>query len=137
VCDCERFDGCARQRRRDLSTARALLATLQDQLKKLQRKNAALRHQLGVVCQRLFGTQSERVAARQLQITLEQLTNEFGAVTEPIEMDSGDTPVRGHMSRRLGAAGSRRIRRAAAEIDVPEPKKSATVATRRRASANL
>jgi transposase len=48
----------------------------------------------------LFGKKSERVDARQLQLALEQLANEPGAVTEPIEMDSGDTPVRGHTRRR-------------------------------------
>ena len=84
----------------DLSTARALIATLQDQLTKSQRENAALRHQLDVLCQRLFGKKSERVDGRQLQLALEQLANEPGAVTEPIEMDSGDTPVRGHARRR-------------------------------------
>jgi transposase len=84
----------------DLPTARALIATLQDQLTKSQRENAALRHQLDVLCQRLFGKKSERVDARQLQLALEQLANEPGAVTEPIEMDSGDTPVRGHSRRR-------------------------------------
>ena len=84
----------------DLSTARALIATLHDQLTTIQRENAALRHQLDVLCQRLFGKKSERVDARQLQLALEQLANEPGAVTEPIEMDSGDTPVRGHARRR-------------------------------------
>jgi transposase len=83
----------------DLSTARALIATLQDQLTKSQREVAALRHQLDVLCQRLFGKKSERVDARQLQLALEQLANEPGTVTEPIEMDSGDTPVRGHARR--------------------------------------
>jgi hypothetical protein len=34
----------------DLSTARALIATLRDQLTKIQRENAALRHQLDVLC---------------------------------------------------------------------------------------
>ena len=84
----------------DLSTARAVIATLHDQLTKIQRENTALRHQLDVLCQRLFGKESERVDARQLQLALEQLANEPGAVTEPIEMDSGDTPVRGHARRR-------------------------------------
>jgi transposase len=84
----------------DLSTARAVIAALQDQLTKSQREVAALRHQLDVLCQRLFGKKSERVDARQLQLALEQLANEPGAVTEPIEMDSGDTPVRGHARRR-------------------------------------
>ncbi|HXF45445.1 MAG TPA: IS66 family transposase [Burkholderiaceae bacterium] len=109
----------------DLSTARALIATLQDQLTKIQRENAALRHQLDVLCQRLFGKKSERVDARQLQLALEQLANEPGAVTEPIEMDSGDTPVRGHTRRR--PTGRRplpaHLPRQRVEIDVPDSEK--------------
>jgi transposase len=109
----------------DLSTARALIATLQEQLTKTQRENAALRHQLDVLCQRLFGKKSERVDARQLQLALEQLANEPGAVTEPIEMDSGDTPVRGHARRR--PTGRRplpgHLPRRRVEIDVPDADK--------------
>jgi transposase len=84
----------------DLATARALIASLQDQLTKSQREVAALRHQLDVLCQRLFGKKSERVDPRQLQLALDQLANEPGPVTEPVEMDSGETPVRGHSRRR-------------------------------------
>ena len=112
----------------DLSTARALIATLQDQLTKIQRENAALRHQLDVLCQRLFGKKSERVDARQLQLALEQLANEPGTVTEPIEMDSGDTPVREHMRRR--PMGRRplpaHLPRQRVEIDLPETDKQCT-----------
>src|SRR5713101_6309991 len=84
----------------DLPTARALIATLHDELAQVQRENASLRHQLDVLCQRLFGKKSERVDPRQLQLALEQLANEPGPVTEPVEMDSGETPVRGHTRRR-------------------------------------
>lgn len=84
----------------DLPTARALIATLQEQLAKSQREIATLRHQLDVLCQRLFGKKSERVDPRQLQLALEQLANEPGPVTEPIEMDSGETPVPEHRRRR-------------------------------------
>ncbi|MGH6950454.1 MAG: IS66 family transposase [Vitreimonas sp.] len=109
----------------DLSTARALIATLQEQLTKSQREVAALRHQLDVLCQRLFGKKSERVDARQLQLALEQLANEPGAVTEPIEMDAGDTPVRGHTRRR--PSGRRplpgHLPRRRVEIDVPDADK--------------
>ena len=83
----------------DLATARALIATLQDQLTRSQRENAALRHQLDVLCRRLFGKKSEKVDPRQLQLALEQLANESGPLAEPIEMDSGETPVRGHTRR--------------------------------------
>lgn len=84
----------------DLPTARALIATLQEQLTKSQREVASLRHQLDVLCQRLFGKKSERVDPQQLRLALEQLANEPGPVTEPIEMDSAETPVRGHTRRR-------------------------------------
>lgn len=84
----------------DLDTACAVISTLQDQLTAIRRENAALRHQLDVLCQRLFGKKSERVDPRQLQLALGQLANEPGPVTEPVEMDSGETPVRGHTRRR-------------------------------------
>jgi len=84
----------------DLATARALIATLHDELTKVQHENASLRHQLDVLCQRMFGKKSERVDPRQLQLALEQLANEPGPVSEPVEMDSGETPVRGHQRRR-------------------------------------
>lgn len=93
-------DGRAQPEVEDLATARALIATLHDELTRIQHENASLRHQLDVLCQRLFGKKSERVDPRQLQLALEQLTNEPGPVTEPIEMDSGETPVRGHARRR-------------------------------------
>jgi transposase-like protein len=47
-------------------TTRALIATLQEQVRTLQRENAALRQQLDVLCQRMFGKRSERVDPRQL-----------------------------------------------------------------------
>jgi transposase len=109
----------------DLATARALIASLQTQLTTIQREHAALKHQLDVLCQRLFGKKSERVDPRQLQLALEQLANEPGPVTEPIEMDSGDTPVRGHARRR--STGRRplpaHLPRRRVEIDVAEADK--------------
>src|SRR5438477_5977251 len=109
----------------DLATARALIASLQDQLTKSQREVAALRHQLDVLCQRLFGKKSERVDPRQLQLALDQLANEPGPVTEPVEMDSGETPVRGHSRRR--PTGRRplpaHLPRKRVEIDIAEADK--------------
>lgn len=109
----------------DLSTARALIATLHDQLTKLQRENTALRHQLDVLCQRLFGRKADRVDPRQLQLALEQLANEPGAVTEPVEMDSGETPVQGHARRK--PSGRRplpaHLPRRRVEIDVSDAEK--------------
>src|SRR4029453_10037872 len=103
-------------------TARALIATLQEQVRVLQRENAALRQQLDVLCQRLFRKKSERGDPRQLQLALEQLANEPGPVTDPIEMDSGETPVRAHTRRQ--PTGRRplpaHLPRRRIEIDVPE-----------------
>jgi len=104
-----------------LPTARALIATLQEQLTHTQRENTVLRHQLDVLCRRLFGKKSEKVDPRQLTLALEQLANEPGAVTDPIEMDSGETPVRAHPRRR--PTGRRplpaHLPRQRCEIDVP------------------
>jgi hypothetical protein len=88
----------------ELATARALITMLQDQVTTLQRENASLRHQLDVLCQRMFGKKSERVDPRRLQLALEQLANESGPV-RPIEMDSRETRVRGHPRRRPTAGG--------------------------------
>ena len=99
--------------RRDVDQLAALDERIQE--------NAALRHQLDVLCQRLFGKRSERVDARQLQLA-RATRQRAGRGHRPIEMDSGDTPVRGHTRRRPtgrrplpGHLPRRRI-----EIDVPE-----------------
>jgi len=110
----------------DLATARALITALQEQLATSQQEVVSLRHQLDVLCQRLFGKKSERVDPRQLQLALEQLANEPGPVTEPIEMDSGETPVQGHARRR--PTGRRplpaHLPRRRVEIDVPDADKT-------------
>jgi transposase len=109
----------------DLTTARALIDSLQEQLTKSQREIAALRHELDILCQRLLGKKSERVDPRQLTLALEQLANERGPLTEPVEMDSGETPVRGHSRRR--STGRRplpaHLPRRRVEIDVSEADK--------------
>src|SRR5262249_19857505 len=109
----------------DLPTARALIASLQEQLTTSQREIAALRHELDILCQRLFGRKSERVDPRQLKLALEQLANERGPVTEPVEMGSGETPVRGHARRR--PTGRRplpaHLPRRRVEIDVTDAEK--------------
>jgi transposase len=84
----------------DLATAQAMIATLRAEVTVLRRENTSLRRELDVLCRRLYGKKSEQVDPRQLQLALEQLANEPGAVTEPLEMDSGETPVRGHARRR-------------------------------------
>ena len=109
----------------DLPTARALIASLQEQLTKSQREIAVLRHELDILCQRLFGKKSERVDPRQLKLALEQLANERGSVTEPVEMDSGETPVRGQTRRR--PTGRRplpaHLPRRRVEIDIADAEK--------------
>jgi transposase len=109
----------------DLATARALIASLQEQLTTSQREIAALRHELDILCQRLFGKKSERVDPRQLKLALEQLANERGPVTEPVEMDSGETPVRGHTRHR--PTGRRplpaHLPRRRVEIDITDAEK--------------
>lgn len=110
----------------DLATARALVTALQEQLATSQQEVVSLRHQLDVLCQRLFGKKSERVDPRQLQLALEQLANEPGPLAEPLEMDSGETPVRGHARRR--PTGRRplpaHLPRRRVEIDVPDADKT-------------
>jgi transposase len=117
----------------DLATARALIDSLQEQLTKSQREIAALRHELDILCQRLFGKKSERVDPRQLKLALEQLANEPGSITEPVEMDSGETPVRGHTRRR--PTGRRplpaHLPRRRLEIDIPEVEKQCGCGGRR------
>src|SRR5580704_15293024 len=91
----------------DLATARTLIATLHDELTRMQRENASLRHQLDVLCQRLFGRKSERVSPDQLRLAFAQLANEPGPVTEPVEMDSGERP--GRSKRRVARPTGRRL----------------------------
>ena len=57
----------------DLATAQALIATLRDELTRSQRENATLRHQLDVLCQRIFGKKSEAVSPDQLRLAFAQL----------------------------------------------------------------
>ena len=117
----------------DLPTARALIATLQEQLTTSQREIASLRHQLDVLCQRLFGKKSEKVDPRQLQLALAQLANEPGPVSEPVEMDSGETPVRGHARRR--PTGRRplpsHLPRQRVEVDIADAEKQCTCGHRK------
>jgi transposase len=106
----------------DLATARELIATLHDELARVTRENASLRHQLDLLCQRLFGKKSERVRADQLRFAFAQLT-EAGVPPEPVEMDSGERP--GRPRRRVGRPTGRQplpptLPRQRVEIDVPE-----------------
>ena len=112
----------------DLATARTLIATLQDELTRVQRENASLRHQLDLLCQRLFGKKSERVSPDQLRLAFAQLANEpAAAADEPVEMDSGDRPGRPRR-RRIPPPGRRplpaTLPRQRVEIDIPEADKT-------------
>jgi transposase len=110
---------------RDLTEARLVIAALQEQLQQSQREVAALRHELDVLCRRLFGRKADRVDPRQLALALEQRGNEPGDVTTPVEMDSGETPVRAH--RRKRPTGRRplppHLPRQVVLVDVPESEK--------------
>jgi transposase len=110
----------------DLATAQTLIATLQDELTRVQRENASLRHQLDLLCQRLFGKKSERVSPDQLRLAFAQLANEPGAASEPIEMDSGERPGPGRR-RRIPPPGRRplpeALPRQRLEFDIPEADK--------------
>jgi transposase len=110
----------------DLATARTLIATLHDELTRVQRENASLRHQLDLLCQRLFGKKSERVSPDQLRLAFAQLANEPRADAEPIEMDSGERPGPGRR-RRIPPSGRRplpeALPRQRVEIDLPEADK--------------
>ena len=111
----------------DLTTARTLIATLQDELTRMQRENASLRHQLDLLCQRLFGKKSERVSPDQLRLAFAQLANEPAAsADDPVEMDSGERPGR-RRQRRSRPPGRQplpaSLPRHRVEIDVPEADK--------------
>ncbi len=110
---------------RDLAEARLVIASLQEQLQHSQREVTALRHQLDVLCRRLFGRKADRVDPRQLALALEQLGNEPGDVATPVEMDSGETPVQAH--RRKRPTGRRTLPadlpRQVVTVDVPEHEK--------------
>src|ERR1700681_67802 len=110
----------------DLATAQTLIATLQDELTRVQRENASLRHQLDLLCQRLFGKKSERVSPDQLPLAFAQRANEPGAASEPIEMDSGERPGPGRR-RRIPPPGRRplpaTLPRERREIDLPDAEK--------------
>jgi transposase len=112
----------------DLTTARTLIATLQDELTRMQRENASLRHQLDLLCQRLFGKKSERVSPDQLRLAFAQLANEPAAsADEPVEMDSGERPGRPRR-RRIPPPGRwplpASLPRQRVEVDVPEADKT-------------
>lgn len=100
----------------DLDAAKRVIATLQEQLLKSQREIASLKHKLDVLCRRLFGKKSEKVDPRQLALALEQLNNDSGEASDPVEMDScervrfrervskrprGRRPLPSHLPRRV------------------------------------
>src|SRR5437879_13507386 len=89
----------------ELATARALISTLQGQVTTLQRENASLRHQLDVLCQRLFGKKSERVDPRQLQLALEQLASSSRAGSH-----GGASPITGIVRSARAGVYRRRVR---------------------------
>lgn len=110
---------------RDLAEARLVIVSLQEQLQHSQREVTSLRHQLDLLCRRLFGRKADRVDPRQLALALEQLGNEPGDLATPVEMDSGETPVQAPRRKRL--TGRRALPadlpRQVVIVDLPEHEK--------------
>jgi transposase len=116
----------------DLEAAKRLISSLQEQLVKSQREIASLKHQLDVLCRRLFGKKSEKVDARQLQLALEQLKNETGEPSDPVEMDSCE-PVRRKERFTKRSSGRRalprHLPRRVVVVDVAQEEKVCTCGT--------
>jgi transposase len=87
---------------RDLNEALHVISTLQEQVKDSQREIASLRHQLDVLCRRLFGKKSEKVDPSQLKLAFELLGKTNEDASEPEEADSGENnkPERRRSRRR-------------------------------------
>ena len=110
----------------DLAQAQTRIATLEAELTRMARENAALRQQLDLLCQKLFGKKSERVSPDQLRLAFAQLAEELKPRDEPTEMDTGERPGKRHRPRHrptgrrpLPAA----LPRERVEIDVPDTEK--------------
>jgi transposase len=110
----------------DLETAHALIATLRDELARSQREITTLQEKLDLLCRRLFGKKSERVSPDQLRLAFAQMANEFGPITDPVEMDSGERPGP-RRPRRVPPPGRRPLPadlpRRRVEIDLPDAEK--------------
>jgi transposase len=118
----------------DLTQAQTRIATLEAELMRLGRENAALRQQLDLLCQKLFGKKSERVSPDQLQLAFAQLAEDLTPRDEPTEMDTGERPGRQH--RRPARPTGRRplpahLPRERVEIDVPEAEQHCACGTRK------
>src|SRR5262249_54952727 len=105
---------------------------LQTELTRSERENAALRQQLDLLCQKLFGRKSERVSADQLRLAFAELAEALKPRDEPTEMDTGERSGRQH--RRPERPANRRplpphLPRERIEIDVPETEKQCACGT--------
>jgi transposase len=110
----------------DLAQAQTRIATLEAELTRMARENAALRQQLDLLCQKLFGKKSERVSPDQLRLAFAQLAEDLKPRDEPTEMDTGERPGQQHRQparptgrRPLPAA----LPRERVEVDVPDAEK--------------
>lgn len=116
----------------DLADAHARIATLEAELTRAERENAALRQQLDALCQKLFGKKSERVSADQLRLAFAQLTAAPARVDEPTEMDSGERPGPPRRAPRRPTGRRplpRHLPRERVEVDVPEAEKQCACGT--------
>lgn len=109
----------------DLASAHDLIVKLNQDLERAGKENAWLRHRLDVLSRRLFGKRTEQLSADQLALAFEQLENESGKESEPIETDSGEGALADKRVRRRGRQPiPSNIRRHDVVIDIPEAEKS-------------
>jgi transposase len=107
---------------KNLKTARAVIATLVEQLDRQQREIELLKQKLDQLCRRMFGSKSEKVDPRQLSLLLGSLGV---AVEKPLEDDACEIP---RVVRTRRPSGGRRplpknLPRRRTVIDPPEEEK--------------
>ena len=109
----------------DLERAGQDLERVGSDLERADRENAWLRHRLDVLSRRLFGKRTEQLSADQLALAFEQLENEPGKESEPIETDSGEGALADKRVRRRGRRPiPSNLRRDDVVVDVPEAEKA-------------
>ena len=101
------------------------LAAAHQLIGKLQHENKWLRHRLDVLSRKLFGKKTEQLSPDQLALAYEQLENETGKASEPVETDSGeDTVVEKTRRRRGRRAIPKTLRRVDVVADILEEQKT-------------
>jgi transposase len=109
----------------DIPSAHRLITQLREQLGKSEREVLWLRHRVDVLCRRLFGKSSEKVSPDQLALAYEQIVNEPGPISEPVEMASGESPEPEQPKKRTGRHRlPSHLRRERVVVDLSEEEKS-------------